>query len=116
VLTAAGEAALAGQGLIAVPVRSDNGVVIGMLKVETMDSHLLGAGSVAVLDAVAGVLAGPLQNLLAAQRIVPAPVSNVVMNGVDVAGSNPGAGHAAGTGSSVWRHVAKRLPAGMMGR
>jgi hypothetical protein len=116
VLTAAGEAALAGQGLLAVPVRAANGVVIGMLKVETMDSHLLGSGSVAVLDAVAGVLAGPLQNVLAAQGIIPAYVSNAVINGVDVGGSNPGGGHAAGTRSSVWRHVAKRLPAGMMGR
>jgi polysaccharide biosynthesis protein PelD len=106
VLTAAGEAKLAGQGLMAVPIRSEHGAVIGMIKVESLDSHLLGASSLAALDAAAMALAGPLQALLVHHIATALSVGPVL-------------GTAAATqqsGASAWRHVAKRLPAGIMGR
>ena len=112
VLTAAGEAKLAGQGLMAVPIRSDHGAVIGMIKVEAMDSHLLGPSSLGALDVVAAALAGPLQALLVqdvATALASGPVNGVV-SGPVAASANPQGG------ASIWRHVAKRLPAGMMGR
>ena len=113
VLTASGEAILAGHGLLAVPVQSDNGAVIGMIKVEAMDAHLLGPSSLGALEAVATAFASPLQAALAHnggavpvnERLVPA--SSVVSDAA-VAGQ--------GTGQGIWRHVAKRLPAGLMGR
>ena len=107
VLTAAGEAKLAGQGLMAVPIRSEHGAVIGMIKIESMAGHLLGPSSLGALDAVAAALAGPLQALLV-QDIATALAPGAVIGPVP----NP----APTTSQSVWRHVARRLPVGMMGR
>jgi hypothetical protein len=119
VLTAAGEAVLVGLGIAAVPMRSDQGAVIGMIKVEVMDSHLLGPSTLGVLDAVAGALAGPLQKMLAAQDIVPAPATGILpmlqlpiqpapLNGAVEPAS------VAQPGGRIWRHVARRMP--LLGR
>jgi polysaccharide biosynthesis protein PelD len=108
VLTAAGEAILAGQGLLAVPVQSDDGVVIGMIKVEAMDAHLLGPGSLNAITAVAAALASPLQGAMRRHRTADAPAERRV--------PLDGAAAGQGTGQGIWRHVAKRLPAGLMGR
>jgi hypothetical protein len=124
VLTAAGEAVLAGQGIAAVPMRSDQGAVIGMIKVEVMDSHLLGPSTLGVLDAVAGALAGPLQAMLLAQDIVP---SNILPGNIapgTAGGSWPvqpaplnsplDDAPVAQPGGRIWRHVARRMP--LLGR
>jgi hypothetical protein len=120
VLTAAGEAALAGQGIAAAPIRADDGAIIGMIKVEAMDSHLLGPSTVGVLEAVAAALAGPLHAMLQAQDILPGvatgflpPVLPAPINGV---GQATVATSAAQPGGRLWRHIARRMPNGLMGR
>ncbi len=110
VLTAAGETALAGQGIAAVPIRSHQGAVIGMLKVEVIDSHLLGSSTLGVLDAVAGALAGPLQDALQAQNIQPAVSQPAPLHSAAVSEA------VAQPGGRIWRHVARRMPAGLLGR
>jgi hypothetical protein len=122
VLTAAGEASLAGQGIAAVPVRADNGAVIGMIKVEVMDSHLLGPSTLGVLDAVAGALAAPLQVVLKAQDILPnsgpnmGPLADHAMVQPAPLHGTSGSEPVAQPGGRLWRHVARRMPAGLLGR
>jgi polysaccharide biosynthesis protein PelD len=119
VLTSAGEAALAGQGMAAVPIRADEGAIIGMIKVELIDSHLLGASTLGVLDTVADALARPLQAAVHAQELRLA-----LDNGGDMgwmpsnqpAPLNSAAATVAQPGGKIWRHVARRMPAGLMGR
>ena len=106
VLTAVGEAVLARQGILAVPVRSDAGSVIGMLKVEAMDTQLLGPSSLGALDAVASALAAALPGASGAGANGHA-VARPVGAALAIAAANPG------TAQGVWRHVAKRLPVGL---
>jgi hypothetical protein len=137
VLTAAGEVTLAGQGLAAVPILAD-GAVVGMIKVEAMDSHLLGPSTLDALDTVARAFASPLQVALKSQSIQfreigpdfsagdrrsfdaganvdsrqnlqsGPPVQPAPLSSVGVAVAQPG--------GRIWRHVARRMPAGLMGR
>ena len=115
VLTATGEAILAGQGLLAVPVQADDGAVIGMIKVEAMDAYLLGSSSLGALEAVATVLASPMQGGMGRNGAAFAGIERIA----SVAGAaaiSEVAVVGQGTGNGIWRHVAKRLPAGLMGR
>ncbi len=58
VLTAAGEAALSGEGVAAVPIRAASGsAVIGMLKIESADERLLSRETLPGLEAIAAILA-----------------------------------------------------------
>jgi polysaccharide biosynthesis protein PelD len=105
ILTAAGEAALAGEGLTAVPVWAEPwsadavphvGGVIGILKIETMDASLLGPSVTGVLDAVAAVLAAPLTLALTGH-------STGHLQGTR--GPEPGIAPPAASIAKHWRHV-----------
>ena len=81
-LASADEHRLAGEGLVAVPIRDAGGAVCGMLKLEAADPSTLSPSTVAALDVIASALSGRLTRTASAQT-GNRPAAAQLSSGVD---------------------------------